>query len=306
MSSSDILEVLGDCCDRQPKLFLDCPPDGLDRQAQLDSSRPFAVEAREWIRENGDEDPAGWLGRIVVSYLAEASHQLSVMALLLKNRAVHATLDPLIRAVLERCGRVCWLLDPDATASQRSARTQLELGVCAHHYAETLSLVDAAEETRTEVRQWRGQHRTRVHTRYSVDTNGQKKDMSGWSVNGETYPNYTGTVAYRARSAPAIAGRVRRSQRLLAPERLLRSRAPRADRGHAERHGDAHGCDRTQPADRPGLTPRCRRAMGFVLPRSGTRPHGGSGGRPNGRRPGRGFRTSGSAHLKRPVDCPSE
>ncbi len=207
MSSSDIFEVLADSCGRQPKLFLDCPPDGLDRQAQLDSSRPFAVEVREWIRENGDEDPAGWLWRIVASYLAEASHQLSVMALLLKNRAVHATLDPLIRAVLERCGRVCWLLDPDATASQRAARTQLELGVCAHHYAEALSLVDAAEETRTELRQWRGQHRTRVHARYMIDTNGEKKDMSGWSVNGETYANYTGTVAYaldRHPQSPAV------------------------------------------------------------------------------------------------------
>lgn len=196
MSSSDILEVLAVTCEGQASLFLDCPPDRLDREAQLASSRPFAAEAREWIQAHGDEDPAGWLGRIVVSYLAEASHQLSVMAVLLRSRAVHATLDPLIRAVLERSGRVCWLLDHEASASQRSARTQLELGVCAHHYAEALSLVQAPDDIRLELRQWRSEHRSRVHNRYAVETNGEKKDMSGWSVDGESYAGYTETVAY--------------------------------------------------------------------------------------------------------------
>lgn len=207
MSGGDIFEVLVDTCERQARLFLDCPPDDLDRQAQLDSSRPFAFDARTWIERNGDEDPAHWLGRIVVSYLAEASHQLSAIALLLTNRAVHATLDPLIRAVLERSGRVCWLVDPDATESQRSARTQLEIGVCAHHYAEALSLLKGDDATRAELRQWRGDHRARVHARYAVITNGEKKDLSAWSLNGETYPNYTETVGYaldRNPQSPAV------------------------------------------------------------------------------------------------------
>lgn len=206
MGSSDILQVLADTCERQARLFLDCPPDELDQQAQRASSRPFAVDAREWVADYGDEDPAWWLGRIVVSYLAEASHQLLAMSLLLRNRAVHATLDPLIRAVLERCGRVCWLLDPEASSAQRSGRTQLEIGVCAHHYAEALSLVEAPDGVRAEVRKWRGEHRSRVHHRYTVETNGEKKDMSAWNVGGEAYPGYTETVAYALNRHPRSSG----------------------------------------------------------------------------------------------------
>lgn len=206
MGSSDILQVFADTCERQARLFLDCPPDELDQQAQRASTRPFAVDAREWVANYGDEDPAWWLGRIVVSYLAEASHQLLAMSLLLENRAVHATLDPLIRAVLERCGRVCWLLDPEASSAQRSGRAQLEIGVCAHHYAEALSLVEAPDGVRAEVRKWRGEHRSRVHNRYSVETNGEKKDMSAWNVGGEAYPGYTETVAHALNRHPRSSG----------------------------------------------------------------------------------------------------
>lgn len=206
MGSSDILEVLADTCERQAELFLACPPDKLDQQAQLASSRPFAVDAREWLANHGDEDPTGWLARIVQSYLAEASHQLAVMSLLLRKRAVHATLDPLIRSVLERCGRVCWLLDHEASSAQRSARTQLELGVCALHYAEALSLVEAVDEFRAEFRRWRSEHRSRVHNRYAVETNGEKKDLSKWVVGGESYPGYTDAVARALDRHPQSSG----------------------------------------------------------------------------------------------------
>ena len=196
MGDSDILAVLTNTCENLANLFLDCPSTELDEETLLASDLTFAVERRDWIGMNGDEDPAGWIGKIVISYLAESSHQLKALALLLRERAVHATLDPLIRAVIERCGRVCWILDPCVTLTQRGARTQLELGVCALHYAEAMVLLEASDETREELRGWRGDHRRRVHDRFTVETNGSKKDMSDWSVDGETYPGYTEVVAF--------------------------------------------------------------------------------------------------------------
>lgn len=145
-SNDDILGVLVDTCDQQARLFLDCPPGDLDEASWLDAPRPFAADARDWNTRNGDTDPAGWMSRAVVSYLSEASHQLAALALLLRSRAVHATLDPLVRAVLERCGRVCWLIDHQATGDQRAVRAQLELGVCALHYAAALSLIGGPDD----------------------------------------------------------------------------------------------------------------------------------------------------------------
>lgn len=196
MSPADILEVLAETCERQAALFLDCPPDDLDESSWLDAQRAFSADARDWNARNGDPDPAGWISRMVVSYLSESSHQLAGLAVLIRSRAVHATLDPLVRAVLERCGRVCWLIDNEATGDQRAARAQLELGVCAFHYAEALALLDGPDTERTELRKWRGEHRSRVHSRHAVVTNGEKKDMRGWDVDGEAYAGYTETVAY--------------------------------------------------------------------------------------------------------------
>lgn len=205
VASRDIIEALAEACEAQAALFLDCPPDGLDEQQVLATPRPFAVDAREWIANHGDEDPAGWLSRTVVSYLAEASHQLRLLSLVLTNRAVHGTLGPLVRAVLERSGRVCWLLDPDASAGQRGARAQLELGVCALHYADTLCRLGSPDEIRTEIRRWRGEHRNRVHNRYAVETNDANKDMSKWKVDGESYPDYTEMVGYALNHDPGSA-----------------------------------------------------------------------------------------------------
>lgn len=203
--STDILEVLAATCEQQARLFLECPPDPSDDDV-LGSSRQCALDARDWEEANGDRDPAGWLSQIVVSYLAEASHQLKVLASLLRSREVHATLEPVIRAVLERCGRICWLLDPKSLAAQRAARCQLEVGVCAHHYADALSLLAADNQSRDELRRFRGEHRARVHARYAVDTGGEKKDMSAWVVDSESYPGYTETVTYALSDHPMSSG----------------------------------------------------------------------------------------------------
>lgn len=205
MGSTDILEVLAATCEQQARLFLDCPPDPSDEDA-LGSSRQFAIDALEWETANGDQDPAWWLSQVVGCYLAEGSHQLKVLASLLRSREVHGTLEPVIRAILERCGRICWLLDPTSSAAQRAARCQLEVGVCALHYAEALSLLDADSQSRDELRRFRGEHRARVHDRYTVETHGEKKDMSAWTVDGQSYPGYTETVAYALSDHPMSSG----------------------------------------------------------------------------------------------------
>jgi hypothetical protein len=206
MSSTDVLDVLAATCEEQAHLFLESPRADLDSEAALASSRPYAVDRRGWIENHGDQDPAGWLSQVVTMYLAEASHQLDLLGSLVRSRAVHATLEPLVRAVLERSGRICWLLDPTASAQQRAARCQLEVGVCALHYADALNLLDADADVRDELRTFRGEQRTRVHSRHAVDKNDAKNDMSDWIVDGENYPNFTDSVSYALSDHPLSPG----------------------------------------------------------------------------------------------------
>jgi hypothetical protein len=78
--------------------------------------------------------------KVCAIYLFESSHELLSLSTLLHSEQIAGSLEVLSRAVIERCGRVSWLLDhhPDVTPRIRSARISLELAVSWQHYREVI------------------------------------------------------------------------------------------------------------------------------------------------------------------------
>ena len=79
-------------------------------------------------------------------YLFEAAHELKSLSILLSQRQIAGSLEVVSKAVVERCGRVSWLLDhhSDVSPEQRAARIALEIGVSWQHYREVIQSLYSA------------------------------------------------------------------------------------------------------------------------------------------------------------------
>lgn len=76
-----------------------------------------------------------WVADATSMYVIEAAHQMRATGVLVASGTVTASLDPLVRAVVERVGRVKWILNPDIQPEHRGARAGLEFGVSMAHTA---------------------------------------------------------------------------------------------------------------------------------------------------------------------------
>ena len=199
---TDILEMLVETCRTQSDIYLRSQALTLTPDEASRTSRPLGKDSIEWDAANGDDDPCWFLANIVGQYLAEASYQLTALAHLIESRAVHATLEPLIRATLERCGRVCWLLDDEVDSTTRAARTHLELFVCSNHYVKALKALKAHPDERSRLREWKKDHEARVRDRFQLVPDESSNATCKWILNDEKYPGYSSVVKYALDSHP--------------------------------------------------------------------------------------------------------
>jgi hypothetical protein len=121
----DFINQLATVCINASSVFLDGKT---VRKHGTGPETQWRLDADSWVEAFGSDEPGGWISEIAVGYLGEAAYELKAIAKLLRSRIVAGTIDPLVRAVMERCGRVIWVLDdepPDGTAFNRAARAAL-------------------------------------------------------------------------------------------------------------------------------------------------------------------------------------
>ena len=146
-----------------------------------------------------------WVSLATSLYVIEAAHQVRSIGVLLQTGAVTASLDPLVRAVVERAGRAKWILAPEADPERRGARAGLEFGVSLAAYRQTLDRLDAPKDVRKEWRDRVRAHRKRLEELFKVQKppsdlcdaeSKPSEDMGQWIVAGESYPNYGLNAGY--------------------------------------------------------------------------------------------------------------
>jgi hypothetical protein len=199
-SSSDIEAFMGNLariCEDAAHLFLRGPA-----PAEQDSTPApiWELERLAWLDTLGSEKPAGWVNEITSTYLAEAAHQVLAVGHLLRNGTVTAALDPLVRAAIERAGRVKWILDPGIETRERAIRAGIELGVSYQHYREVLARLGADDTTRKSQKKRDSRHRELLESWFQVDrpprdpcdeSSKPTKDMTQWAIEGQSFPTYT-------------------------------------------------------------------------------------------------------------------
>ncbi len=146
-----------------------------------------------------------WVAEATSLYVIEAAHQVRSVGVLLQTGALTASLDPLVRAVVERAGRVKWILSPEADPERRGARAGLEFGVSLAAYRQTLERLGAPKDVCKEWRNRVRAHRKRLEELFKVQKppsdpcNAESKpseDMGQWVVADESYPNYGLNAGY--------------------------------------------------------------------------------------------------------------
>lgn len=195
-SLMDFANKLASICDEAANAYLH-----LEGVAQLEDLpiAPWVAEFRYWDGE-GSTNPSGWVNEVTSAYLAEAAHQVRAVARLLEAEQVTAALDPLVRAVVERVGRVKLVLDPNITPRQRAIRAGVEIGVSYQKYGETLARLGAPSEDVKKQKTLRKAHRADLLKFFDVvrpltDPNDESSSLSNevekWVIEGEAYPTYT-------------------------------------------------------------------------------------------------------------------
>jgi hypothetical protein len=180
---------------------------GLQAAAADSTPAPFWEADRRGIVESiGSDEPCGWIDECVSVYLAEAANQLLAIGILLRGRTVAASLDPLVRALIERVGVVNWLLDEGITPRQRAIRGGLAWIVSLQAYCEALARLGADRETRRVFRAERSRLDQLLSEWFTIDRpatgpcdpeSRPTTDRFQWRIEGETYPTFT-QLAQRA------------------------------------------------------------------------------------------------------------
>ena len=95
------VDELARICDEAARVFLD----GLPAVPSDATPTPFWELDRGDIEASiGSDEPHRWIHEIVSSCLSEAANELLAIGALLRCATVTASLDPLVRAVVERAG----------------------------------------------------------------------------------------------------------------------------------------------------------------------------------------------------------
>jgi hypothetical protein len=172
----------------------------------------WRLDADSWVEAFGSDEPGGWISEIAVGYLGEAAYELKAIAKLLRSRIVAGTIDPLVRAVLERSGRVIWVLDdepPDGTAFNRAARAALEIGISSQHYLETIRTLGATKDQCEIAEAYDDRHRSLLIEWFKPQRPNPAEDVRKWKINGEASPGFTAIARFageRCRITPQQGG----------------------------------------------------------------------------------------------------
>ena len=190
--------AIADVCDQAASLFLQ---DDGHFSVGGNPDSPWRTDRGHWLDELSSDRPAVWISEITSTYVSESAYQLKALGELLRVGQVTGTLDLLVRAILERAGRVIWVLDTSVGLGTkvRAARAGLEVGVSFQHYREALHDLGLAPEDRVEIKSRDAEVRDLLLSKLATvrppnDPDDEKskptKEMNRWTVEGESYPTF--------------------------------------------------------------------------------------------------------------------
>ncbi len=171
----------------------------------VSTTSAWARDRQAWAEAYETDDVAGWVVETAGIYLAETAHLLRAFATLLRSRRIFATMDLIVRAVIERVGHVNWILDDGITSEQRAARAGLEFASCFFMYRESLHWLGADTEVRSELRDEARAQQRQLEQWFSIDRPPDNKcdenspptgDVRRWVVGGETFPDLGASATY--------------------------------------------------------------------------------------------------------------
>jgi len=179
--------------------------DGIRETGEPSTTSMWAHDRQVWAETYETEDVAGWVIETAGIYLAETGHLLRAFATLLRSRRIFTTMDLIVRAVIEHVGHVNWILANGITSEQRAARAGLEFAVCFYTYRESLYLLGADAEMRSELRSEARAQQRQLERWFGVDRPPDNKcdehspqtgDVRRWVVSGETFPGLGESAQY--------------------------------------------------------------------------------------------------------------
>ena len=168
--------------------------DGLSTIAAEDEHSAWWINDRDVFQQTlGTDLPMSWIQSTVGWYLAEATHELRAIAVLLRTGVITGSLGPLVRAVVERVGVNAWILDVEtADAMERGWRAMLNALVCGSEYRKTLDQLGVPSSVRREVAREYRDLRAQVREWFSPQVDEKApNDATLWARSGSSYPDLT-------------------------------------------------------------------------------------------------------------------
>jgi|GEM_PF-1563193 len=165
-----------------------------------------------FVQTLGSERPAQWLSQAIGYYLADCAYQLRGLALLLREVIVGGSLESLARGVVERVGRIMWLLDlppvyeganlaEDETKDPmvHAVRSSFEALVCTQLHRRGVAAMRAPKEEQNLMKKLERSIRGDVQKWFKPiqplmdenDPDSFNPTASTWTIRGETYPNFS-------------------------------------------------------------------------------------------------------------------
>lgn len=200
----DFAKMLADVCEIAAALVLQgAKPTEVD-EVEVAETLPYEADRRAFLEELGTDEPSAWIGLTTSTYLVESAHLCVALAQLLRSGAVTIAVDPLVRAIIERIGKVVWILDPTVGPRVRAARAGLEVAVCTQHYRTAVDQLADTNADKKAARERLVTIRERLEELFEVgkpltdpcnELSGPSPAISEWTIDAEQYPNYAATTA---------------------------------------------------------------------------------------------------------------
>ena len=197
--TTELVQILDDSSDFVLSDFQPIPADSnptplweLDRQAMLSE-----VES---------DLPPQWIYSTTSHYLSEAALQLKAMSALIRQEVVHYSLPVLARAIVERVGVVCWILDAPGSWELRFRRSGLAGAVSNFHYANLYRTSDPPACKRLKTQRLEIRNLLEHHFAVRLDVEFQTTyvgDPDAWKVLGDVFPTFR-SLAAEAFKSPDI------------------------------------------------------------------------------------------------------
>jgi hypothetical protein len=176
----------------------------VDQVRRFDQSR-FELDQIEFRATFESDEPATWIAEISGSYLSEAGRELEALAVLIRNEALTGSIEVVVRAVVERVGKINWVLDHTVDSRTRALRAGLELAVSYQHYRRAVEDLGARQKIIkplvAQVRQQRAQLEgwfvfSKPPSNPCDPESSPSPDPALWTVGDEAFPTFEKLTHY--------------------------------------------------------------------------------------------------------------